>query len=118
MDLFTLIIGKVIEMVYRARGNPPAVATEGEKEWGEWLDKALDQGYADAEARHGVKLDRNSIVDLLKAVGFDDEDATLEARTALAKRWKAPKGVMSDTAKMNTWLFEQAMDRLRTVGHL
>lgn len=56
---------------------------------------------------------KTSIVDLLKLL---DLDSSREARTELAKELNAPADVMSDSARMNTWLHKEVMRRIAANG--
>jgi hypothetical protein len=54
-----------------------------------------------------------SIVDLLKLL---DIDSSREARNELAKELGATEDVMSDSAKMNTWLHKEVLRRIAANG--
>ena len=56
---------------------------------------------------------KTSIVDLLKLL---DLDSSREARTELAKELNAPADVMSDSARMNTWLHKEVLRRIAANG--
>jgi hypothetical protein len=56
---------------------------------------------------------KTSIVDLLKLL---DLDSSREARTELAKELNAPADVMSDSARMNTWLHKEVLRRIAQNG--
>ena len=56
---------------------------------------------------------KTSIVDLLKLL---DIDSSREARTELAKELNAPADVMSDSARMNTWLHKEVLKRIAQNG--
>jgi hypothetical protein len=54
-----------------------------------------------------------SIVDLLKLL---DLDSSREARNELAEELGAPAEVMSDSARMNTWLHKEVLRRIAQNG--
>jgi hypothetical protein len=54
-----------------------------------------------------------SIVDLLKLL---DLDSSREARNELAQELGAPGEVMSDSARMNTWLHKEVLRRIAQNG--
>ena len=54
-----------------------------------------------------------SIVDLLKLL---DIDSSREARNELAKELGAPSEVMSDSARMNTWLHKTVLKKIAENG--
>ena len=54
-----------------------------------------------------------SIVDLLKLL---DIDSSREARTELAKELGAPADVMTDSARMNTWLHKAVLKKIAENG--
>lgn len=54
-----------------------------------------------------------SIVDLLKLL---DIDSSREARNELAKELGAPSEVMSDSARMNTWLHKEVLKKIAENG--
>ena len=54
-----------------------------------------------------------SIVDLLKLL---DLDSSREARNELAKELGCPEELMSDSAKMNTWLHKTVMKKVAENG--
>ena len=54
-----------------------------------------------------------SIVDLLKLL---DIDSSREARTELAKELDAPADVMTDSARMNTWLHKTVLKKIAENG--
>ena len=54
-----------------------------------------------------------SIVDLLKLL---DLDSSREARNELAKELGAPAEVMTDSARMNTWLHKEVLRRIAANG--
>ena len=54
-----------------------------------------------------------SIVDLLKLL---DIDSSREARNELAKELGCPADLMSDSAKMNTWLHKQVLKKIAANG--
>lgn len=54
-----------------------------------------------------------SIVDLLKLL---DIDSSREARNELAQELGAPADVMSDSARMNTWLHKEVLRRIAQNG--
>jgi hypothetical protein len=54
-----------------------------------------------------------SIVDLLKLLGID---SSLEARKELAKELACPADLMSDSAKMNTWLHKTVLKKIAENG--
>lgn len=54
-----------------------------------------------------------SIVDLLKLL---DIDSSREARNELAKELGAPSDVMSDSARMNTWLHKEVLKKIAENG--
>ena len=54
-----------------------------------------------------------SIVDLLKLL---DIDSSREARTELAKELGAPADVMTDSARMNTWLHKTVLSKIAENG--
>lgn len=54
-----------------------------------------------------------SIVDLLKLL---DIDSSREARTELAKELGAPADVMTDSARMNTWLHKMVLKKIAENG--
>jgi hypothetical protein len=54
-----------------------------------------------------------SIVDLLKLL---DLDSSREARNELAQELGAPAEVMSDSARMNTWLHKEVLRRIAQNG--
>jgi hypothetical protein len=54
-----------------------------------------------------------SIVDLLKLL---DIDSSREARTELAKELGAPADVMTDSARMNTWLHKTVLKKIAENG--
>jgi len=54
-----------------------------------------------------------SIVDLLKLL---DLDSSREARTELAKELGAPADVMTDSARMNTWLHKTVLKKIAENG--
>lgn len=56
---------------------------------------------------------KTSIVDLLKLL---DLDSSREARTELAKELNAPAEVMTDSARMNTWLHKEVLRRIAQNG--
>jgi len=56
---------------------------------------------------------KTSIVDLLKLL---DLDSSREARTELAKELNAPADVMSDSARMNTWLHKEVLRKIAANG--
>lgn len=54
-----------------------------------------------------------SIVDLLKLL---DIDSSREARTELAKELNCPADMMSDSARMNTWLHKEVLRKIAANG--
>ncbi len=54
-----------------------------------------------------------SIVDLLKLLGLD---SSREARNELAKELGCPEELMSDSAKMNTWLHKTVLKKIAENG--
>jgi Domain of unknown function (DUF3597) len=54
-----------------------------------------------------------SIVDLLKLL---DIDSSREARNELAKELNCPADLMSDSAKMNTWLHKEVLRKIAENG--
>ncbi len=54
-----------------------------------------------------------SIVDLLKVLGID---SSREARNELAKELGCPQELMSDSAKMNTWLHKTVLKKIAENG--
>ncbi|WP_028357109.1 DUF3597 domain-containing protein [Brackiella oedipodis] len=56
---------------------------------------------------------RTSIVDLLKLL---DLDSSLEARKELAKELNCPQELLSDSAKMNTWLHQAVLKKIAENG--
>ena len=54
-----------------------------------------------------------SIVDLLKLL---DIDSSRESRTELAKELGAPADVMTDSARMNTWLHKAVLKKIAENG--
>jgi hypothetical protein len=54
-----------------------------------------------------------SIVDLLKLL---DIDSSREARNELAKELNCPAELMSDSAKMNTWLHKEVLRKIAENG--
>ena len=54
-----------------------------------------------------------SIVDLLKLL---DIDSSREARTELAKELNCPADMMSDSARMNTWLHKEVLRKVAANG--
>jgi len=54
-----------------------------------------------------------SIVDLLKVLGID---SSREARNDLAKELGCPADLMSDSAKMNTWLHKTVLKKIAENG--
>lgn len=54
-----------------------------------------------------------SIVDLLKLLGID---SSREARDELAKELGCPEDLMSDSAKMNTWLHKTVLKKIAENG--
>ncbi len=54
-----------------------------------------------------------SIVDLLKILGID---SSREARNDLAKELGCPAELMSDSAKMNTWLHKTVLQKIAQNG--
>ena len=54
-----------------------------------------------------------SIVDLLKLL---DIDSSRDARTELAKELGAPADVMTDSARMNTWLHKAVLKKIAENG--
>lgn len=54
-----------------------------------------------------------SIVDLLKLLGLD---SSREARNELAKELGCPEELMSDSAKMNTWLHKTVLRKIAENG--
>lgn len=54
-----------------------------------------------------------SIVDLLKILGID---SSREARNELAKELGCPADLMSDSAKMNTWLHKTVLKKIAENG--
>ncbi len=54
-----------------------------------------------------------SIVDLLKLLGMD---SSLEARKELAKELNCPADLMTDSAKMNTWLHQTVLQKIAENG--
>ncbi|WP_406858437.1 DUF3597 domain-containing protein [Alsobacter sp. KACC 23698] len=67
----------------------------------------------DHVAKSGQQLDwRNSIVDLMKALGLD---SSLSARKELAQELHY-SGDMNDSAGMNIWLHKQVMTKLAQNG--
>lgn len=54
-----------------------------------------------------------SIVDLLKLLGLD---SSREARIELAKELGCPEDLMSDSAKMNTWLHKTVLRKIAENG--
>lgn len=54
-----------------------------------------------------------SIVDLLKLLGLD---SSREARNELAKELGCPQELMSDSAKMNTWLHKTVLRKIAENG--
>jgi Domain of unknown function (DUF3597) len=62
----------------------------------------------------GKSLDwKVSIVDLLKLL---DIDSSREARNELAKELNCPADLMSDSAKMNTWLHKEVLRKIAENG--
>lgn len=83
------------------------LALIGGKKSPEARDAELDKKAAVAPE----KLDwRNSIVDLMKLTG---QDSSLTARKRLAKELGYP-GPVDGSAKMNLWLKDRVMERLRS----
>lgn len=56
---------------------------------------------------------KTSIVDLLKLL---DIDSSLEARKEMAEELKMPAELMSDSAKMNTWLHKKVLREIADNG--
>lgn len=56
---------------------------------------------------------KTSIVDLLKLLELD---SSREARNELAQELNAPAEVMSDSARMNTWLHKEVLRRIAVNG--
>jgi hypothetical protein len=56
---------------------------------------------------------KTSIVDLLKVL---DIDSSREARNELAKELGCPADLMSDSAKMNTWLHKAVLKKIAANG--
>jgi hypothetical protein len=56
---------------------------------------------------------KTSIVDLLKVL---DIDSSREARNELAKELGCPADLMSDSAKMNTWLHKAVLKKIADNG--
>ena len=56
---------------------------------------------------------KTSIVDLLKIL---DIDSSREARNELAKELGCPADLMSDSAKMNTWLHKAVLKKIAANG--
>jgi len=56
---------------------------------------------------------QTSIVDLLKLL---DMDSSLDARKALATELGCDKGLMQDSASMNTWLHKEVLARIAANG--
>jgi hypothetical protein len=56
---------------------------------------------------------KTSIVDLLKVL---DIDSSREARNDLAKELGCPADLMSDSAKMNTWLHKAVLKKIAANG--
>jgi len=54
-----------------------------------------------------------SIVDLLKVL---DIDSSRDARNELAKELGCPADLMSDSAKMNTWLHKEVLRKIAQNG--
>jgi hypothetical protein len=54
-----------------------------------------------------------SIVDLLTLLGLE---SSREARNELAKELGCPEGLMSDSARMNTWLHKTVMKKIAENG--
>jgi hypothetical protein len=54
-----------------------------------------------------------SIVDLLTLLGID---SSREARNGLAKELGCPAELMSDSAKMNTWLHKEVLKKIAANG--
>jgi len=54
-----------------------------------------------------------SIVDLLKLLGMD---SSLDFRKNLAKELNCPADLMSDSAKMNTWLIKTVLQKIADNG--
>ncbi len=54
-----------------------------------------------------------SIVDLLKLLGMD---SSLEARKTLAGELNCPADLMTDSAKMNTWLHQSVLQKIAENG--
>jgi hypothetical protein len=66
------------------------------------------------EKAKGSGLDwKVSIVDLLKLL---DIDSSREARNELAQELGAPADVMTDSARMNTWLHKEVLRRIAQNG--
>lgn len=66
------------------------------------------------ERARGTGLDwKVSIVDLLKLL---DIDSSREARKELAQELGAPANVMTDSARMNTWLHKEVLRRIAQNG--
>ena len=97
------ILGSIMSAIFGTK----AVAGEPMKD----VDVAaiLDKAVADK----GEKLDwRNSIVDLMKALGLD---SSRTARTQLAKDLSYT-GDTNDSATMNMWLHKEVMRKLSENG--
>lgn len=91
-----------------------------EADWAKTVDDRIENAFVLAEQKHGTKLDRKSFVDLLKALGFPDNETTLASRKELAAKWgyTGNTGAVKNSADMNEWLFNEAMVRLHEFGEL
>ncbi len=56
---------------------------------------------------------KTSIADLLRLLGLD---SSYEARKALAQKLGCPAELMSDSFKMNSWLYEKVIEQLAAHG--
>lgn len=105
-----------VEPAAAAPAPAPAPAPEPEPEPEVEAISVVDV-VADLEARaakHPEKLNwKVSIVDLLKLLGLDSSFA---ARKELAVELECPADLMSDSAKMNTWLHKTVLAKIAENG--
>jgi hypothetical protein len=93
-------------------GNKPAVPAAAKPAAIEMVD--VVSNLEKLAASNHEKLDwKVSIVDLLKLL---DIDSSLQARKELAEELNCPAEIMSDSARMNTWLHKAVLQKIAENG--
>lgn len=115
MNIFHVIGSRLLSGIEFVADKIRSERIAEEDAWRAVVDERIARAFMTAEKNHGLTLDRNSIVDLMKALGFRDDQTDLATRQALAERWRY-KGDPNDTATLNQWLMEQTKKRLYRFG--